>query len=193
MREGPGQSARLCACRTRRPGNPERCRLSSALPVFICSVPEPCFQEYKTVYSHYRILKAKIYLSVQYPGSEFQPITNYLVVGSRPFLAVARPLTEYPTYDWAPTALESELRQAKWQRFALPNTTTQVVTVGFYPYTMVGTLGPAALGRMASSSASGKAEVDTLLLGVESRQHQQLRFYRRNILRPIRSKELREY
>ena len=74
------------------------------------------FREYKTVYSHYRILKAKIYLSVQYPGSEFQPITNYLVVGSRPFLAVARPLTEYPTYDWAPTALESELRQAKWQR-----------------------------------------------------------------------------
>ena len=58
------------------------------------------FREYKTVYSHYRILKAKIYLSVQYPGSEFQSVTNYLVVGSRPFLSVARPLTQYPTYDW---------------------------------------------------------------------------------------------
>ncbi|UPW41356.1 capsid protein [Dipodfec virus UA06Rod_119] len=100
------------------------------------------FREYKTVYSHYRILKAKMYMAIQYPGSEFQGVTNYLVVGSRPFASVARPVETYPSPDWVPLAKESELRQARWQRLHYPNTTTQVVTVGFYPYTMVGTLGP---------------------------------------------------
>lgn len=105
------------------------------------------FREYKTVYSHYRILKAKLYMAIQYPNNEFQNVTNYLVVGSRPFASVARPLTAYPNMNWVPEATEAELRQARWQRLHYPNTTTQVVTIGFYPYTMVGTLGPTPLAQ----------------------------------------------
>lgn len=105
------------------------------------------FREYKTVYSHYRILKAKMYLAVQYPDNAFQNVTNYLVVGSRPFASVAEPIQSYPSGDWVPMAKEAELRQSRWQKMHYPNTTTQLVTIGFYPYTMVATLGPAELAK----------------------------------------------
>lgn len=100
------------------------------------------FREYKTVYSHFRILKAKMYMAIQYPNNEFQNVTNYLVVGSRPFASAAEPIQSYPSGLWVPQATEAELRQSRWQRLHYPNTTTQVVTIGFYPYTMVAALGP---------------------------------------------------
>ena len=45
-----------------------------------------------------------------------------------------------------PSQPEDALRQTKWQKIHYPNTTTQRVSAGFYPYTLVGTQGPAAFG-----------------------------------------------
>lgn len=40
----------------------------------------------------------------------------------------------------------SELRQCRWQKTFYPSATRPGVTAGFYPYTMVGTFGPANVG-----------------------------------------------
>ena len=47
----------------------------------------PGFAEYKATYSHFRILKAKLYISRNVLNVEGST-NNYLVVGSRPFAAV---------------------------------------------------------------------------------------------------------
>lgn len=109
----------------------------------------PGFIDYQTVYSHFRILKAKIVISTQYADSKVQGQTSYLIVGSRPFAATNMPLTRYPAYDsyWVPYVTEDELRQARWQRMHYPSTTTQAISATFYPYTLVGTLGPAYLEK----------------------------------------------
>lgn len=112
---------------------------------FSFSPPEmPGFKEYQAVYSHFRILKAKIYISTQYYGYTGIAQTNYLVVGSRPFAASMRPLEKYPAAEdeFVPLATEDELRQSKYQRMHYPNTTSQLISASFYPYTMVATMGP---------------------------------------------------
>ena len=48
----------------------------------------PGFAEYKATYSHFRILKAKLYISRNVLNMEGST-NNYLVVGSRPFAAIA--------------------------------------------------------------------------------------------------------
>ena len=104
----------------------------------------PGFSEYQAVYSHFRIVKAKMYLTTQYRDYDGQGLTNYIVVGSRPFAATAAPLEKYPVSEtyFVPVQAEESLRQAKYQRFHYPNSTTQCVAASFYPYTMVANPGP---------------------------------------------------
>lgn len=100
----------------------------------------PGFSDYQTTYSHYRILKARLYISRTLGEENDGSQNNYLVVGSRPFAATGSTVGNLLPQP------EEALRQTKWQRVHYPNTTTRRVSVGFYPYTMVGTFGPAAVG-----------------------------------------------
>lgn len=113
-------------------------------PITFAPPEMPGFKDYQTVYSHFRILKAKAYLTTQYVDYSGIGQTNYMVVGSRPFAATTKPLTEYPVpeYYYVPDQPEDVLRQARFQKLLYPNTTRQNITAGFYPYTMVGTMGP---------------------------------------------------
>ena len=47
-----------------------------------------------------------------------------------------------PVSSFVPAQLETDLRQAKWQKLRYPNSTSLVVPVGFHPYTMIQTYGP---------------------------------------------------
>lgn len=106
----------------------------------------PGFLEYKATYSHFRILKAKLYISRAING-ETGSTYNYLVVGSRPFAAVQSVTSSSGNpLAFVPQQLETDLRQTKWQKVHYPNTTKNVVTMGFYPYTMVQTFGPTTSG-----------------------------------------------
>ena len=104
----------------------------------------PGFSDYQATYSHFRILKAKLYVS-RTIGDNDGSLYNYLVVGSRPFAATSIGATASSS-SLVPSQNENDLRQTKWQRIHYPNTTTQRVSAGFYPYTMIGTQGPAAFG-----------------------------------------------
>ncbi len=107
----------------------------------------PGFSDYQLTYSHFRILKAKLYVS-RTIGTNDGSLYNYLVVGSRPFAATnATTPGDYSTL--VPSQKEDALRQTKWQRVRYPSTTNQKVSVGFYPYTMIGTYGPAAVGSQS--------------------------------------------
>ena len=106
----------------------------------------PGFLDYKATYSHFRILKAKLYISRAING-ETGSTYNYLVVGSRPFAAVERVTgSSASPLAFVPEQLEADLRQTKWQKVRYPSTTRNVVTVGFYPYTMIQTFGPLTSG-----------------------------------------------
>ena len=102
----------------------------------------PGFAEYKATYSHFRILKAKLYISRNVVGAE-GVTNNYLVVGSRPFAAVTRPgnTAAYP-YSYVPPQKEADLRQARWQKIYYPSTVRNVVTASFHPYTLMEAYGP---------------------------------------------------
>ena len=106
----------------------------------------PGFAEYKATYSHFRILKAKLYISRNVLNVEGST-NNYLVVGSRPFAAVTLPgsTTAYP-YAYVPPQKEADLRQARWQKIYYPSTVRNVVTTAFHPYTMIETYGPLTTG-----------------------------------------------
>lgn len=108
----------------------------------------PGFSDYQATYSHFRILKAKLFISRTINGQDGSKY-NYLVVGSRPFAATTGALETLTNnaQTYVPPQLETDLRQTKWQRIHYPSTTTQRVTAGFHPYTMVGTFGPAGVGN----------------------------------------------
>ena len=73
------------------------------------------------------------------PGTTF----NYLTVGSRPLCGYASAGTPGATpASFVPAQLETDLRQAKWQKLRYPNSTSLVVPAGFHPYTMIQTYGP---------------------------------------------------
>ena len=107
----------------------------------------PGFSDYQTTYSHFRILKAKLFIS-RTIGDNDGALYNYLVVGSRPFAATSSGVYANNA-SLMPSQPEDALRQTKWQKIHYPNTTTQRVSAGFYPYTLVGTQGPAAFGTNA--------------------------------------------
>lgn len=78
-----------------------------------------------------------------------------MVVPSRAFAASQGPWTEnvgIGQYAGVPIAQEADLRQTRWQKTLYPSTTRQVVRVGFFPYTLVGTFGPTQGG---STGATG--------------------------------------
>ena len=106
----------------------------------------PGFAEYKATYSHFRILKAKLYISRNVLNVEGST-NNYLVVGSRPFAAVTHPggATAYP-YAYVPPQKEDALRQSRWQKIYYPSTVRNVVTTAFHPYTVIETYGPLTTG-----------------------------------------------
>ena len=106
----------------------------------------PGFMDYQTTYSHFRILKCKLYMARRI-GNDTGANFNYLTVGSRPFAASQAPGTD----NSGPSALvppqrEEDLRQAKWQKIRNPSTIAQVVPIGFHPYTMIQTHGPSTAG-----------------------------------------------
>ena len=47
--------------------------------------------------------------------------------------------------SFVPPAEETALRQTRWQKVIYPNKITRKLSIGFKPYTMVGTLGPSNL------------------------------------------------
>ena len=106
----------------------------------------PGFMDYQATYSHFRILKCKLYMARTIgdnPGVNF----NYLIVGSRPYAAVQAPGNQSSGPSaLVPPQLETDLRQAKWQKIRNPSTISQVVPIGFHPYTMIQTNGPSTLG-----------------------------------------------
>ena len=104
----------------------------------------PGFSDYQTTYSHFRIIKAKLFVS-RTIGSNDGSLYNYLVVGSRPF-ATTNSGNAATNASLMPGQPEEALRQTKWQKMHYPNTTTQRISAGFYPYTLISTMGPAAIG-----------------------------------------------
>ena len=106
----------------------------------------PGFMDYSTTYSHFRILKCKLYMARTIGGNTGSNF-NYLTVGSRPFAAVQAPGNQSSgPSDLVPAQPETDLRQAKWQKLRTPSTITQVVPIGFHPYTMIQTNGPSTVG-----------------------------------------------
>lgn len=71
---------------------------------------------------------------------------NYLIVGSRPFAQTQAALSDGTTpgvINLVPAQLENALRQTRWQKTKYPGTTKTALRIGFYPYTMITTGGPA--------------------------------------------------
>ena len=106
----------------------------------------PGFTDYQTTYSHFRILKAKLYISRRALGVE-GTTNNYLIVGSRPFAAVTLPGSAATNpYLYVPPQREADLRQTKWQKICYPSTVRNVVTASFHPYTITESYGPIVNG-----------------------------------------------
>ena len=106
----------------------------------------PGFTDYRATYSHFRILKAKLYISRRVLGVE-GVTNNYLIVGSRPFAAVTLPGGTGPDpYLYVPPQKEADLRQTKWQKICYPSTVRNVVTTSFHPYTITESYGPLVNG-----------------------------------------------
>ncbi|QNJ47549.1 capsid protein [Vingilotevirus gimli] len=106
----------------------------------------PGFMDYQATYSHFRILKCKLFMARSIAGNVGTSF-NYLTVGSRPFAAVQPPGFENSgPSTLVPAQLETDLRQAKWQKIRNPPTTSLVVPIGFHPYTIIQTHGPATIG-----------------------------------------------
>ena len=105
----------------------------------------PGFMDYQATYSHFRILKCKLYMARTIGGNTGANF-NYLTVGSRPFAAIQAPKLSAGPNILVPPQLEADLRQAKWQKIRNPSTIAQVVPIGFHPYTIIQTNGPATIG-----------------------------------------------
>ena len=87
----------------------------------------PGFMDYRATYSHFRIVKCKLYMSRTFVGNiGTSGVTcNYLTVGSRPFAAVQTPGNQNSGPDaLVPPQLESDLRQTKWQKVRNPPSTS---------------------------------------------------------------------
>ena len=109
----------------------------------------PGFMDYRATYSHFRIVKCKLYMSRTFVGNTgTSGVTcNYLTVGSRPFAAVQAPGNQSSGPEsLVPPQLEADLRQTKWQKIRNPPSTSLVVPIGFHPYTLIQTNGPATAG-----------------------------------------------
>lgn len=117
------------------------------------------FSQYLDTYTHFRILKCYLHIgrnilqgSTQYTSST----NNYIFVGSRPFAAIQNPIVQGTTNinsdNLVPPQPELALRQTKWQKLKYPSSTATKVTVGFFPYTLITTGGPAATSLSTATS-----------------------------------------
>ena len=79
----------------------------------------PGFAEYKATYSHFRILKAKLYISRNVLNVEGVPTTILLWVADLSRLSLTGGATAYP-YAYVPPQKEDALRQSRWQKDLLP-------------------------------------------------------------------------
>ena len=110
------------------------------------------FSEYQAVYSHFRILK--VVMTIDRPYNQEEPdklarLIKYAVVPSRTFAAVQPPfhdITNAPL-QYVPGLDYDTLAQTKWFKERTVTEIKQAFRVGFYPYTMVGTFGPASVGN----------------------------------------------
>ncbi len=109
------------------------------------------FSEYQAVYSHFKILK--VVMTILRPTDSTEPdklarLKQYAVVPSRTFAASQPPFNNVTNAPLAynPGQPYEALGQTKWFKKRLVSETRQGIRVGFYPYTMVGTLGPASVG-----------------------------------------------
>ena len=87
----------------------------------------PGFMDYRATYSHFRIVKCKLYMSRTFVGNiGTSGVTcNYLTVGSRPFAAVQAPGNQSSGPEsLVPPQLEADLRQTKWQKIRNPPSTS---------------------------------------------------------------------
>lgn len=115
------------------------------------------FGDYAAAYTHFRILKASYTLprDMKVSSGSVDPdyAVRYLIAGSRaPIVQEA-----FSPYDYVPAVSPSELRQCRWQKTFYPSATRPAVTAGFYPYTMVGTFGPAnATGQQYQRTWEGR-------------------------------------
>lgn len=97
------------------------------------------FSEYQAVYSHFKILK--VVMTISKHTVEWD-LDKYAVVPSRTFAAVQAPFNNVTNAPLAynPGQKLEALGQTRWFKERLVNSTQQNIRVGFYPYTMVGTL-----------------------------------------------------
>lgn len=108
----------------------------------------PGFQDYLAVYSSFRMLKARLVIADPLrPSSDDGDRYPYsfLVVPSRNFALTTAPVTigGVPPGEFVPAQQETALRQTRYQYQVYPSRVRNGVTVGFHPYTMVTTGGPA--------------------------------------------------
>lgn len=110
------------------------------------------FSEYQAVYSHFRILK--MVMTITRPGKSadigtLARLENYAVIPSRTFAASQSPFNSVTNAPLAynPGQKYESLGQTKWFKERLVSETKQAIRIGFYPFTMVGTFGPASVGN----------------------------------------------
>lgn len=120
-------------------------------PVVFTPISLGGFGDYAAAYSHFRVLKASYVIPRDTRVDTANAIipeysVRYLIAGSRPFAANQAPIGQgvYNPLLYVPPTPPTALRQSRWQKTFFPNTTRPGVTTNFYPYTMVGTFGPAS-------------------------------------------------
>ena len=89
----------------------------------------PGFMDYRTTYSHFRILKFKLYMARTFVGNVgTSGVTcNYLTVGSRPFAAVQAPGTRAPApKPWSRRSWRLISARPSGRRYATPPTSLVV-------------------------------------------------------------------
>ena len=116
----------------------------------------PGFLDYRSTYSHFRIVKAKLFMARSFgESSPGLPSTiSPWVVGPLRLRKCRHPRTTPASF--VPAQLETDLRQAKWQKLRYPNSTSLVVPVGFHPYTMIQTYGRVSTPVELPGSVSGR-------------------------------------
>lgn len=120
---------------------------SQWLPYAFTPTTIPGFNEYLSVYTHFRILKCVLRVATQSASTapNQSAVYNYLTVPSRPF-ATTQPAVPAAEPDdpiqYVPAQDEDALRQARFQRVRYPNLTTQMIKVPFKAYTLMASYGP---------------------------------------------------
>ncbi|QIK03940.1 capsid protein [Northern red-backed vole stool-associated circular virus 117] len=157
-------------------------------PFYFAPNTLPGFMDYASTYSHFRIKKCLLTISRERSTTDGSVglTDNYLIVGSRPFASLVAPqavqdqapppgtgmqpglansVPNFRAEYLVPPQTENALRQTRWQKILTPNNTRPYITVGFYPYTLVGTFGPSpGIGAaLPPGSVSATAVTDAVV------------------------------